>query len=153
MKNKELNIIAAWSFNTTKYENLEDFKKELIDYNEVLNRKYKINLDEIVLENPRFDLSYRAWLVGPEDLLENDELCEDDDFWENEDNSDGDHFQAEIFAKFTAINNKNFTAAEILFQIHNQFANKELGDHTFFEGLTQYESDDDIPSFYIHCGS
>jgi len=52
---------------------------------------------------------------------------------------------------------------ELLFKLHNLMANKELGDHVFFEGI-EYEghecegyglidNEDGIPVFYICCGS
>ena len=52
---------------------------------------------------------------------------------------------------------------ELLFKLHNLMANKELGDHVFFEGI-EYEghecegyglidNEDSIPVFFIVCGS
>ena len=72
-------------------------------------------------------------------------------------------WQVEIMAHLVADNSTYFTREELLFKLHNLMANKELGDHVFFEGI-EYEghecegyglidNEDGIPVFYIVCGS
>ena len=55
-------------------------------------------------------------------------------------------WQVEIYARFKADNGQYFTTEEILFKIHNLMANKELGDHVFFENLAyddhEFDADD-----------
>ncbi|MBF1126699.1 MAG: hypothetical protein HXL66_06920, partial [Capnocytophaga sp.] len=45
-------------------------------------------------------------------------------------------------------------ALELLWLIHNTLANKDLGDHIFFEGfdIEGYE-EDGTPVLFINCGS
>lgn len=144
----------SWSFSQEKYEDFQSFLKEINERNvEIMEDDNVWNADEIVLQNAKIDIQYMAWLESPKDILANEELCEDDDFWEDEDNSDDGFFQAELLMHLIADNGAFFTAGELLYKIHNQMANKELGDHVFFEGLQPYESDDDVPSFYLLCGS
>ena len=72
-------------------------------------------------------------------------------------------WQVEIMAHLVADNGTYFTREELLFKLHNLMANKELGDHVFFEGI-EYEghecegyglidNKDGIPVFYTCCGS
>ncbi len=54
--------------------------------------------------------------------------------------------QVEIYARLKADNGQYFTTEELLFKLHNLMANKELGDHVFFENLAyddhEFEADD-----------
>ena len=63
----------------------------------------------------------------------------------------------------TADNGKYFKGEELTFKLQNLMANKELGDHIFYEGI-EYEgheceghglidNEDGIPVFYVCCGS
>ena len=152
MEQKLLNQIC-WSFSNKKYEDLEQFNKKVAKYNhEIMANENVWDAEKIVVFSEKIDIYYTAWITGPEDILPNEELCEDEDFFEDEDNSDGEHFQAEIKMSLDANNKKYFLAGELLFKIHNQFANKELGDHTFFEGLSVLEGGN-LNKFYIHFGS
>lgn len=89
----------------------------------------------------------------------------EDDELEEYDKEDG-MWQVEIYARFKADNGQYFTTEEILFKIHNTMANKELGDHVFFENLAYDDhefdaddaddvSDDDegTPVFVVWLGS
>jgi len=43
---------------------------------------------------------------------------------------------------------------DLLYQLEQQIAQKELRDHVFFEGLDVIEKDEEgIPMFYLSCGS
>ena len=89
----------------------------------------------------------------------------EDDELEEYDKEDG-MWQVEIYARLKADNGQYFTTEELLFKIHNLMANKELGDHVFFENLVyddhEFEADeiediDDndegIPVFVVWLGS
>ena len=82
------------------------------------------------------------------------------------DDKEDDMWQVEIYARLKADNGQYFTTEELLFKIHNLMANKELGDHVFFENLVyddhEFEADeiediDDndegIPVFVVWLGS
>ena len=96
-----------------------------------------------------------------EKYVDDDQRVTDEELLE-EDKEDG-MWQVEIMAHLVADNGTYFTREELLFKLHNLMANKELGDHVFFEGI-EYEghecegyglidNEDGIPVFYIVCGS
>ncbi len=48
----------------------------------------------------------------------------------------------------------HFTALDLRYQLGQQIAQKELGDHSYFEGLHAIEKDEGgIPMFYLICVS
>jgi hypothetical protein len=146
-----------WVFNKQTYSR-EEFTKE---YNENV-KKYVDNEadDDDRLEEPEILVTYEAWIES-EDQLFNNERVTDEELLE-EDKEDG-MWQVEIMAHLVADNGTYFTREELLFKLHNLMANKELGDHVFFEGI-EYEghecegyglidNEDGIPVFFIVCGS
>ncbi len=146
----------AWSFSKKNYLNLEEFNKEVTEYQIIIHKTdqdWKPN--EVVFDFPEIQIQYMAWVNGPDNLLENERLIEEDeDVFDDEDNAEDGFYQVEILAKLKADNGKNFTALEFLMKAHNQQANKELGDHVFFEGTdAQPEVNDGLPTCYIACGS
>ena len=130
-----------WVFNKQTYSR-EEFSKE---YNKIVE-KY-VDDDE-------------AWIESEDQLFDNERVT-DEELLE-EDKEDG-MWQVEIMAHLVADNGTYFTREELLFKLHNLMANKELGDHVFFEGI-EYEghecegyglidNEDGIPVFFIVCGS
>lgn len=144
----------AWSFSTETYTDAETFNREVTQYQkDIYGTAERWNPNEIVLDAPDVQIQYEAWIMKPSDLLENDCLISDDeDIFDGE--ADDEGYQVEIIAQFKADNGKNFSALEFLMKAHNQQANKELGDHVFFEGIakepTQVEG---VSTYYIACGS
>ena len=147
-----------WVFNKQTYRR-EEFSKE---YNE--NVKKYVDDDEADdddrLEEPEILVTYEAWIESEDQLFDNERVTDDELF--DEDKEDG-MWQVEIMAHLVADNGTYFTREELLFKLHNLMANKELGDHVFFEGI-EYEghecegyglidNEDGIPVFYIVCGS
>jgi len=146
----------AWSFTNEIFTDIEKFNKEVTQYQiDIYKTEDRWNPNEIVFEFPEMQIQYMAWVKGPKDLLENETLIEDDeDVFDDEDNAEDGEFQVEILAKLKADNGENFTALEFLMKAHNQQANKELGDHVFFEGTDENpEIIDGLPTCYIACGS
>ena len=150
--------VVHWVFNKQTYSR-EAFSKE---YNE--NVKKYLDDDEADdddrLEEPEILVTYEAWIESLDQLLDNERVT-DEELLE-EDKEDG-MWQVEIMAYLVADNGTYFTREELLFKLHNLMANKELGDHVFFEGI-EYEghecegyglidNEDGIPVFYIVCGS
>lgn len=144
---------VAWMFDKTEYESIDSFNKEIAQYQlEIMEGETFWKSDEIVIDSPIVDIAFMAW-IEKDGLEENETLLEEDDFFEDEDNSNGHLFQADIRARFKADNGKNFTALELMYKLDKQMKSKELGDHIFFEGLDEEESEDGILSFYMACGS
>mgnify|MGYP000980942018 CR=1 FL=1 len=145
----------AWSFTNKTYSDAEKFNNAVTEY----QIDIKENSDEwkptkIVSDFPEIEIQYMAWVKSPEDLLENEALIEDDEDAFDDEPEEEAGYQVEIVAKLTADNGANFTALEFLMKTHNQLANKELGDSTFFEGVEDNsDHEDELPLYYISCGS
>ena len=147
-----------WVFNKQTYSR-EEFSKE---YNKIVEKYVDDDQadDDDRLEEPEILVTYEAWIES-EDQLFNNERVTDEELLE-EDKEEG-MWQVEIMAHLVADNGTYFTREELLFKLHNLMANKELGDHVFFEGI-EYEghecegyglidNEDGIPVFFIVCGS
>ena len=146
-----------WVFNKQTY-NREEFTKE---YNENVKKYVDDEADDDDrLEEPEILVTYEAWIESEDQLFDNEHVT-DEELLE-EDKEDG-MWQVEIMAYLVADNGTYFTREELLFKLHNLMANKELGDHVFFEGI-EYEGheceghglidhEDGIPVFFIVCGS
>ena len=95
------------------------------------------------LENNKRDLRNRRKFE--EVHIDTSEIELEDDELEEYDKEDG-MWQVEIYARLKADNGQYFTTEELLFKLHNLMANKELGDHVFFENLAyddhEFEADD-----------
>ena len=149
--------VVHWVFNKQTYSR-EEFARE---YNENV-KKYTDDEadDDDRLEEPEILVTYEAWIESEDQLFDNERVT-DEELLE-EDKEDG-MWQVEIMAHLVADNGTYFTREELLFKLHNLMANKELGDHVFFEGI-EYEghecegyglidNEDGIPVFFIVCGS
>ena len=145
-----------WTFNKHTYSR-EDFSKE---YNENIKKYEDDESESDILEEPEILVTYEAWIESESQLYDNERL-NDEELLEEE-KEDG-MWQVEIMAYLKADNGTYFTREELLFKLHNLMANKELGDHVFFEGI-EYEghecegnglidNEDGIPVFFIICGS
>lgn len=148
--------VVHWVFNKQTY-NREEFTKE---YNENVKKYVDDEADDDRLEEPEILVTYEAWIESEDQLFDNEHVT-DEELLE-EDKEDG-MWQVEIMAHLVADNGTYFTREELLFKLHNLMANKELGDHVFFEGI-EYEghecegyglidNEDGIPVFFIVCGS
>ena len=144
----------SWSFSSKTYTSQEEFNQEIIDYQKTIfktDEKWKPN--EIVFNFPELNIQYEAWITDASQLLNNETLLDEEDAF-HQDNSDEGMFQVEVVSHLKADNGENFTALEFLFKTHNQQANKELGDHVFFEGTDEDPNIiDGLPLCYIACGS
>lgn len=144
----------AWNFSEEFYTDAIKFNQDVTQYQEnIYKDRSRWVKDEIVIEEPEIQIQYMAWVYSPEDLLDNERLIEEDeDVFDEEVDEDG--YQVEILSILKADNGKYFTALEFLMKVHNQQANKELGDHVFFEGIDETpEITDGLPTYYIACGS
>lgn len=148
-----LNAIA-WSFSGKRYTDPEEFNREVIEYqNAIYHTAENWKPNETVFDFPELQIQYEAWITNLSDLLENESLIDEDEAV-FEEYPDEEQYQVEIVARLKADNGKNFTALEFLMKAHNQQANKELGDHVFFEGTDdEPEVIDGLPTCYIACGS
>ena len=145
-----------WVFNKHTYSR-EEFSKE---YNKAVEKYVDDEADDDRLEEPEILVTYEAWIESVDQLFDNERVPDEALF--EEDKEDG-MWQVEIMAHLVADNGTYFTREELLFKLHNLMANKELGDHVFFEGI-EYEghecegyglidNEDGIPVFYTCCGS
>lgn len=147
-----------WVFNKHTYSR-EEFSKE---YNKVVEKyvdEYQADNDDI-LDEPEILVTYEAWIESVDQLFDNERVADEELL---EDDKEDGMWQVEIMAHLVADNGTYFTREELLFKLHNLMANKELGDHVFFEGI-EYEghecegyglidNEDGILVFYTCCGS
>ena len=147
-----------WVFNKLTYSR-DEFSKE---YNKVVKNyvdKNQADNDDI-LDEPEILVTYEAWIESVDQLFDNERVTDEELL---EDDKEDGMWQVEIMAHLVADNGTYFTREELLFKLHNLMANKELGDHVFFEGI-EYEghecegyglidNEDGIPVFYTCCGS
>ena len=147
-----------WVFNKHTYSR-EEFSKE---YNNVVEKyvdEDQADNDDI-LDEPEILVIYEAWIESVDQLFDNERVTDEELL---EDDKEDGMWQVEIMAYLVADNGTYFTREELLFKLHNLMANKELGDHVFFEGI-EYEGhecegyglidkDEGIPVFYTCCGS
>ena len=141
-----------WSFSKKFYNSVEEFKKDIEEYNISCENEKEWQLDELVIDEPSIEMQYMAW-VHPEDILPNEELREDEDYFEQEPDDDEYGYQVELAATLLSDNGKSFLGYEFLMKVHNQQANKELGDHVFYEGSEVEREEDGVARTYIYCGS
>lgn len=150
---KTINNIA-WSFSKNRYTDAAEFNQEVVRYQKaIFQTDEHWKPAEIAFGFPELQIQYEAWIMQPADLLENESLTEDDESVFEQYPDEKQH-QVEIIAKLKADNGSHFTALEFLMKAHNQQANKELGDHVFFEGTDEDpEMVNGLPTCYIACGS
>ena len=148
-----------WVFNKKLYSK-ENFSKE---FNQIIEKYAEYGAKEsalAILEEPEILVTYEAWIESENQLYHNERL-NDEELLEEE--KEDNMWQVEIMAHITADNGKYFTGEELTFKLQNLMANKELGDHVFYEGI-EYEgheceghglidNEDGIPVFYVCCGS
>jgi len=141
-----------WSFSKVFYSDIEKFEKDVIEHNENIDLS-NWNAQKLAFNVSELQIEYMAWITGPEDLLENESLIEEDQkVFEEE--PDATEYQVEILSKLKADNGSYFTAIEFLWKSHNQQSNKRLGDHVFFEGTdTTPIIKGGLPTYFIACGS
>lgn len=148
-----------WVFNKKSYSK-ENFSKE---FNQILEEYAEYGAKEsalALLEEPEILVTYEAWIES-ENQLHNNERLNDEELLEEE--KEDNMWQVEIMAYIIADNGKYFTGEEVTFKLQNLMANKELGDHVFYEGIEYdgheceghglIDNEEGIPVFYVCCGS
>jgi hypothetical protein len=128
---EEIMTDVNWGFYGDRYNSLPEFVKAVIEYNQELCKEWIP--DEIVLACTDVTIQYSCWNDG-----EDEETVED--------------------FNLVADNPSGFTAAELLYKIHNVAVyNLEDEDHHFFEGLTLWDgenySNPDAPLYFLNQGS
>lgn len=95
---------------------------------------------------------YEAWIKSKRELHDF-EILANEHLLEGEPDENG-LYQALIVSELFSGDGASFGALELLWLIHNTLANKDLGDHIFFEGfdIEGYE-EDGTPVLFINCGS
>jgi hypothetical protein len=145
----------VWRFNRVNSATIKDFNEKITRYQiDILKDKGCWNPKQVVVNNVNVGIKYSAWLRSPGEIVDNEILLEKRGFFENMSNkSSNGLFQASIFFKLNADNDRDFTALEMMYKINLQLASKYLGDRIYFEGLQEYETNNGFPCFLLHCGS
>ena len=142
----------SWKFSQQLFADISSFEAELRSANDQIAEE-DWHPQEVAANFEQLLLQYMCNVSSPSDLLDNEFLSQED---RNtfEEYPDQELHQVDVFAKITADNNAYFTIVELLFKAHNQLANKQLGDHVFFEEIgLEPNKVDGLPVFYISAGS
>jgi hypothetical protein len=144
----------AWRFTKEIYTDLARFNQDVVAYQLAIYQKdSNWEPNAIAVAVPEIQVQYMAWVKEPSDLLENETLIDEDKQVFEEELEEEMH-QVEILAKLKANDGEKFTALEFLMKAHNQQANKDLGDHIFFEGTDDTpQIINGLPTYFIACGS
>ena len=146
-----------WIFDKHDYS-AEEFEAK---FNEKMTQRLGENWRETEcnapIEEAEILVTYEAWIESLEQLYDNECLTDDYEELLEEEKEDG-MWQVDIRAHLKADNGKSFSVQEIVWKLQKLMANKELGDHVFFEGIDYEGSSSDyteheIPMFYVVCGS
>lgn len=146
-----------WIFDKHDYS-AEEFE---VKFNEKMTQRLGENWRETEcnapIEEAEILVTYEAWIESLEQLYDNECLTDDYEELLEEEKEDG-MWQVDIRAHLKADNGKSFSVQEIVWKLQKLMANKELGDHVFFEGIDYEDSSSDytaheVPMFYVVCGS
>ena len=142
-----------WAFTQEHFPGLMIFWEKVKQYNqEIENDLTDFNPFATIFRTGRIKIMYEAWIKSRKDLYDFEILANENIFNDSPD-EDG-FYQAIIVAELHSGDSSSFGALELLWLIHNTLANKDLGDHIFFEGfdIEGYE-EDGTPLLFINCGS
>lgn len=134
-----------WEFGSTEYLDIKEFNKSLKKYMKSMDEDITVSeLKELVLKDKEVLISYEAWIDDLSRLKENEvvELEEGEELLEEE-KEDG-MWQVNILALLKADTRSGFKLGELMMKVHNQLANKELGDHIYFEGFEYLGSETEV---------
>ncbi|TND01811.1 MAG: hypothetical protein FD123_4187 [Bacteroidetes bacterium] len=146
----------AWNFNDTDYQTSDDFNKDISQYQlDIMKERASWNPDEIVVNNPEVGIVYMYWVSEGDPVFDGETKLGDEDEEDDEEEEYDEDEQREVAAKFKADNGKHFTALELLHKLHQRLRHRNLGDHTFFEGLSFFNDSEkrNPPVYYLRCGS
>jgi hypothetical protein len=121
---------TLWSFIGTTFDDPATFSEEVRQYHIDVTGKDTWAPDLVVLPVPHVQLAYEYW----------------------DDNDD----QIEDVLDLKSSNGRDFTALDLLFQLHNAVVEEiRDGDHHFFEGLTLDTEvpTGEIPQYLLNLGS
>lgn len=144
---------VTWHFSATRFETEAAFDAAVrAEQVELRGDASQWQPDTVVVEGPVVELQFTAFLKAP-GLSPNETLLEAPGFFENPANANrAGLFEAELLVRLEARDGRVFTARELLFQVHNHLAGRDLGAHRFFEGLTALAAGA-APRFRLRCGS
>lgn len=145
-----------WTFSRENYADTRAFNDAVSRYNRELNADLgrpndHWQPDSIVINAPACYIRYEAWFAEAPELQANEQFA-DPDFLDEL--GDGDYHESEILARLDADNGTNISALEFLYKAQQQMADKDMGDHVFFEGAAlEEEAHQGLPVYAIYCGS
>ena len=153
MQNTSLLDQVYWAFTQEHFPGLMIFWEAVKDYNsDMENSLNNFNPFGTIFKTPKVKIMYEAWIKSKRELHDF-EILANEHLLEGEPDANG-LYQALIVSELFSGDGASFGALELLWLIHNTLANKDLGDHIFFEGfdIEGYE-EDGTPVLFINCGS
>ena len=120
---------VVWCFRGSRFNSLDVFSREVRDHHiSIMKSDERWSPENVVFSSPVVEISYQ--------------YCDEDD-----------RRVVNTF-RLDAQNGKEFTAADLLFQIHNETIKKLRNmDHCYFEGLWFEAYKDDVLRYYLLLGS
>jgi len=149
IKKIKLLIDVKWTFSSKIFENIAAFSEEINNYNHN-NKKWQP--DKVVFDYSKLKIKYFAWIHNSEDpcILINEVINKNYSLKNKEENC----YKMNFIATLETENNMCFTAIELMYKIHQQLANKNLGNYIFYAGFvnTNTNNTDDVPCYLLANG-
>ena len=145
-----------WTFSRENYADARAFNDAVSRYYRELNADLDRpndhwQPDNIVINAPACYIRYEAWFDAAPALQANEQLAAPEFLDEL---GDGDYHESEILARLDADNGTNISTLEFLYKAQQQMADKDIGDHVFFEGAElEEEVHEGLPVYAIYRGS
>ena len=145
-----------WTFGSETCPDAHALNEAVTAYNTELNADLERpndnwQPDAVVIDSPACYLRYEAWFDAAPALQANEQLAAPEFLDEL---GDGDYHESEILARLDADNGTNISALEFLYKAQQQMADKDIGDHVFFEGAElEEEVHEGLPVYAIYRGS
>lgn len=143
---------VSWAFRNSTFPGLMPFFEEVKTYNDSLNNELEgFTPFATMFQGEKLKVMYDVWVKNKEELFDY-EMVTDEKYF-NQEPQDG-YYQVRLVATFESSSGNSFGALETLFLVNNALANKELGDHIYFEDFELIgEEQDGTPLLYLQLGS
>ncbi|MXV38053.1 hypothetical protein GO491_05085 [Flavobacteriaceae bacterium Ap0902] len=142
-----------WIFTPNMYNSLMNFVVDVKTYNqEIDNDLADFNPFATIFTSDKVKLMYEAFIQSKDDLLETETLLMEEEVFAQQP-QDG-YYYAKILAELNSGQDHIFSSLNLLLQVQNTLANKELGDYIHFQGLEiQGYEENGTPVVYLLLGN
>lgn len=145
---------VAWFFNGISYDSPEEFSEAVMQYQSDAGRDVpEWQPGSVVLDAPEVQIVYRYYITPNDIKFPDEQYLDEDEADVQVDDPEEEDEQREVAVTFHAANKQHFTAAELLYKLHQRLWHRQLGDLVHFNGLLSCKPLDTtaVPRFYLHC--